>query len=953
MGDVIEDVLGGIGDILGGLIGGLIGLGLSYLLGGDESSESSEYASDHGLRVNTRSTSEPIKIIYGKQRVGGNDVFYETSGVENKYLWMVQTLCEGRIEGIDTDSKGDDRIWLGNERVQKYEEFVDYWIHKGTKTQSYDTNLNAVKSKWTDEMHYTAYIVWKLTWDQNNFQGVPKRQSLVKGLRLYDPRDGTRSWSQNAALAVYDFLTNGRYGYGISPTRLDVDSVKDAANYIDAKGWKLNVAFARDDSARTILNTLLATFRGSFTYFNNKLYLRYSDLNYESSVLTINDRDILTDNKGKARISISQPSSHNKPDAVAVRFIDKSKDYTVDEIPIGDSLGRINTLDLLAVTNKQQALDLGVYALERQRLNRIISLVGRDHLVKLDPYDIITLNTSAFSISDQLMRVIASSITSDGFVRLDLQYEDLILYDDDYNLDEDNIYEVDLPDPGAEPPSVENVSVIEEVYEERLRSFSRLKISFDQPSDYIWFDHIEVWQSFDNASWLFLFNASDDFVVERVEEGQTYYIILRVVSIHGIKEIFNNAFKVSEEIDGKSKTAPPSLSTLSIIVGRNNSVTIYSGKLSSPDIEVYEFRLGASWSGAIFLASLRSPNLTLNLVKPGNHTFYCNTLGTNGKYGANPVSAAITLPDPPDAYSVITSKTFANMITNGSMELDSNWANVGTPSANVRAFDKAHGETYSRKFTVDAVDEGIQSDVWTSVNGRKYGCGLWVFPDIGITSVRVRIRAGDNSGWVYNQDHTGLTAEDWNELRITYSEGGLSGGSGAYLQVLAPTGVSSGSWWVDDVCLLEGDFTDNMMPVLYNEEPYIKCAHVGGVYTGSWASPEFDLGSLARYLVYILSDIVVTGEGTLWKSQAPPGIKWSDLQANTKKWSEIWELSSSPAVEMEMYYGAASPPGNIVKKLEILGAIIDTQYYKIKYTITDPQPQVYAYAEAPVIKFCQ
>ncbi|GAG80530.1 unnamed protein product, partial [marine sediment metagenome] len=39
-----------------------------------------------GLRANTRSTQEPIKVVYGQLRVGGNDVYMGVSGANNEVL---------------------------------------------------------------------------------------------------------------------------------------------------------------------------------------------------------------------------------------------------------------------------------------------------------------------------------------------------------------------------------------------------------------------------------------------------------------------------------------------------------------------------------------------------------------------------------------------------------------------------------------------------------------------------------------------------------------------------------------------------------------------------------------------------------------------------------------------------------------------------------------------------
>ena len=403
---------------------------------------------------------------------------------------------------------------------------------------------------------------------------------------------------------------------------------------------------------------------------------------------------------------------------------------------------------------------------------------------------------------------------------------------------------------------------------------------------------------------------------------------------------------------GVSSLLPPSLTTLTIIVGRNNAVTVYSQKLTSENIELYEFRLGSTYTGAIWLASLISPNLSFNQVKPGSHTFYCNTLGTNGLYGASPVSAAVTLPDPPDDYTLSTSRTVQNLVANGDMELDSNWVSVGTPTLNARVSDKKHAEIYSRKFTVNAAAEGFKCDVFITVNGWRYGVGLWVNPD-DTTSVQIRVRKGDGSGWIYDQEVTGLTQGAWNEITLDIQEGGATGGAGAYIDITSPSGQTTGSWYVDDVCIMEGNFTDNMKAVLYDGAGYIKGKHAGSVLVGNWYSPIYDLITSNRYLVYAFSELIVTGEGSLWSDKLPAPTKWSEVNVATQKWREIFELTASPQVPMTLKYGTTIPLTSEVDKLEIVAVTITGRYYQLQIGITDPQLNVYAQAEAPILKFCQ
>jgi len=53
-----------------------------------------------GMAVNTRTPSEPVKIIYGKAKVGLNWIYCESRGAENSDLHIVATIGEGEINGV-------------------------------------------------------------------------------------------------------------------------------------------------------------------------------------------------------------------------------------------------------------------------------------------------------------------------------------------------------------------------------------------------------------------------------------------------------------------------------------------------------------------------------------------------------------------------------------------------------------------------------------------------------------------------------------------------------------------------------------------------------------------------------------------------------------------------------------------------------------------------------------
>jgi hypothetical protein len=122
---------------------------------------------------------------------------------------------------------------------------------------------------------------------------------------------------------------------------------------------------------------------------------------------------------------------------------------------------------------------------------------------------------------------------------------------------------------------------------------------------------------------------------------------------------------------------------------------------------------------------------------------------------------------------------------------------------------------------------------------------------------------------------------------------------------------------------------------------------------GVYESEIFDLGSSAKYLVYAEADNAVTGVGTTWDDVIPDPNTWESISISTKTWTEIFELSAGPSVEIPLLYGDSSPPTNEVKKMEILGTVVTGRYFQVKITITDPSAAINALVEAFSLRFCQ
>lgn len=103
-----------------------------------------------------------------------------------------------------------------------YPEILDSFawcrVYRGTSNQAADPDLRAVfaglptdQQKWTTDHRLigTAYVYLRLRYQKDIFAtGLPAIKFLVRGKKVFDPRNGQTAWSENWALCVRDYLTS-------------------------------------------------------------------------------------------------------------------------------------------------------------------------------------------------------------------------------------------------------------------------------------------------------------------------------------------------------------------------------------------------------------------------------------------------------------------------------------------------------------------------------------------------------------------------------------------------------------------------------------------------------------------------------------------------------------------------------------------------------------------------
>jgi len=185
---------------------------------------------ERGVLINKQSNNAQIPIVYGRRQVGITRVFVESSGTDNEYLYMAGVVCEGEIEEIEQIFIDDKRVLFdgdlthgtvrevanGDAHFYKDGSLIKIQAFNGTDDQVASSILTT-STNWTSNhrLRGVCYLAFRFKWNQDSFTGIPQVKVLLKGKKVYDPRDTTTKWTPNSALVLLDYLRNTRYGKGL------------------------------------------------------------------------------------------------------------------------------------------------------------------------------------------------------------------------------------------------------------------------------------------------------------------------------------------------------------------------------------------------------------------------------------------------------------------------------------------------------------------------------------------------------------------------------------------------------------------------------------------------------------------------------------------------------------------------------------------------------------------
>jgi len=418
---------------------------------------------ERGLLVNKQSNDANIPVIYGERLTGGTRVFMETSGTDNTYLYMAIVMAEGEINDI-TEIRVDDKIVtfasslsdgsaveVDSSDANFYkdsESLIRLEPHFGTDGQSASSLLSTLSSWGSNhKLSGLCYLAIRLKWNSDAFAGLPKIQAKIQGkkVKTYNASlvEQSASYQTNPAWCLLDYLTNTRYGKGLTTSEIDLQSFYDASQVCETQvepysgGSNINIFDTNTalDTSRNILTNVRELIKGC------RGYLPYSAGKYSLVIETTGTASItLTEDDIIGGYSLTTPDKNEKYNRVIVGFIDPSRNYQVNEIqwppiddsglPSADQHATMKTADggfllegrfsFSTITSQYQAEEMAEVILRRSREALSLGIT-----VSLDAYDlaigdIVNITHASLGFSAKPFRVLGITFNEDFTVGLSL-----------------------------------------------------------------------------------------------------------------------------------------------------------------------------------------------------------------------------------------------------------------------------------------------------------------------------------------------------------------------------------------------------------------------------------------------------------------------------------------------------------------------------------------------------
>jgi membrane protein implicated in regulation of membrane protease activity len=578
-----------------------------------------------------------------------NVFFHEDQGEGAVVIPLAATVSNFTVS---FDNPTGRQIWVQYNYTRSMPR-VSVQKHLGTPTDGADTLLMAAApDKWTANsvLRGFCYTVVTLDLNQPEFQGgIPSVEVLLRGKKVYDPRNGQTYWGQNPALAIYDYLTSEMCG--VPAADIPLAQVMTAATVCDTSWgaigarYTLNGTVTSEEGQAAVLEKMAQAMAGGIvsttwemfagSYVAPILQLDQSDIVGSIAIAPgASDADIYNGVRGQyVGVDTQYVATDFKTYQNATYLAADGRDlWTNIDFPFTDSLQRVHNLARIYTEDQRN----GYTVKAAFSLKAWGAKVG----------DRIGLTSALFGWDGKVFRVTDKSYSPSSMIELTLKEDAESIWDSADAVTVDATPNTSLPNPFAVAPLASITCQSGEDMLIRLQDgtvLSRILVTWPAASA----KQIEVeWQLVGSGVWdrVVVNGDATSAYLSPVQDLMYYTVRARAVNPY-VNTNASDWVYATHGVIGKT-APPPNVETFSITNGALSWAPVVAADLAGYLVR-FQYGENRTWSNASALHEgiiTQSP-FRPELIPQGPCTLLIKAVDTTGRESVNAATIVANLGD--------------------------------------------------------------------------------------------------------------------------------------------------------------------------------------------------------------------------------------------------------------------------------------------------------------------
>ena len=533
-----------------------------------------------GQSVTTREAAHSRKIVYGRARIGGNIVYLESTGTDNKYLWLVIAVAGHEIDAYESVWFNDYKIWDGTNYLNNWGNVVNISFYKGDQTAADSALVSASNSKWTADHKLldTAYMVLRLEHDPEKFSsGLPNISTIIRGKKVLDPSDNSTAWSQNPALCIYDYLRDTKYGLSETVANILTSSVTTAKGVCDeaitlsAGGtqprYTIDGVVDTSNSIKANIETMIGSMAGRLVYSGGKFEVHAGE--YIAPSITVDESQVI----GEITVQTKQ-SRRNAFNGVKGVFLSEEDNYILADYPaqissayaVQDGDPIYLDMALPYTSNNIRAQRLAKLALFRSRQQEAITIPCNLSALRFKIGDNISVTNTRLGYNGKVFEVVgyAMDFTSNGQIVVNVDAIETAASIWDWQASDEEVFlgagEVELYD-GSTAAAPTSISISGDTFITADGTFNAsFNVAWTDANDAFTDHYVVEWKLASSSNYFSQQTKNSPFTIVNLQSSQTYNVRVKAVNELGVSSTYITSAPTAA-IDTTAPSPPTSVSS--------------------------------------------------------------------------------------------------------------------------------------------------------------------------------------------------------------------------------------------------------------------------------------------------------------------------------------------------------------------------------------------------------